>query len=299
MKLRLCLLLLAFGCQTEETPDIPEPQQPTTGGRIVALGDVHGDLGAARKALRLAGAIDRDDQWIGGDLRVVQVGDQLDRGDEERAILDLFERLRADARLAGGEFHPMLGNHETMNVELDLRYVTVGGYADFRDVEHEVDDELGEFPEAERGRVAAFRPGGVYARLLSEHSVVLTLDDTVFVHGGVLPWHVDYGVPRLNREVSDWMRGEGEEPSDIIGGDGPLWVRDYSDDDIDPDCAALETVLEAMGAKRMVVAHSVQDAINGACDDRVWRVDVGLADYYGGDRQVLEIMGDVVSVITP
>jgi hypothetical protein len=288
------LLVFVLACNAGEDAPIVD----TSSRRVVALGDVHGDLGAARRALRLAGAIDRDDRWIGGDLRVVQVGDQLDRGDEEQAILDLFERLRAEAALQGGAFHPMLGNHETMNVELDLRYVTPGGFADFDDVDLDVDDELAAYPEAERGRVAAFRPGGTYARLLSDHAVVLTLDDTVFVHGGVLPWHVDYGIRAINREVSAWMLGDAAEPSDVLGGDGPLWVRDYSDDDAEPDCASLGTVLEAMGAARMVVAHTVQDAINGACDGRVWRVDVGLADYYGGEPAVLEIVGDQVSVIT-
>ena len=34
----------------------------------MAIGDLHGDLSAARTALRLAGAIDSTDTWIGGDL---------------------------------------------------------------------------------------------------------------------------------------------------------------------------------------------------------------------------------------
>src|SRR5690606_24896416 len=61
-------------------------------GRLIAIGDVHGDLVATRTALRLGGAIDEANRWIGGDLRVVQTGDQLDRGDHEREILDLFEQ---------------------------------------------------------------------------------------------------------------------------------------------------------------------------------------------------------------
>jgi len=93
---------------------------------IVAIGDVHGDLDATRSALRLAGAIDAEDRWIGGQLVVVQTGDQLDRGDEERAILDLFDRLRSQAAAAGGAFHALLGNHELMNAKGDLRYVTDG-----------------------------------------------------------------------------------------------------------------------------------------------------------------------------
>ncbi|MCA9658976.1 MAG: calcineurin, partial [Myxococcales bacterium] len=66
----------------EASPDAPPTKVPGA-KRIVALGDVHGDLEATRHALRIAGAIDGDDRWIGGDLVVVQTGDQLDRGDDE------------------------------------------------------------------------------------------------------------------------------------------------------------------------------------------------------------------------
>ena len=61
--------------------------------RLVAIGDIHGDLTALRGALRLAGAIDTDDKWIGKDLTVVQTGDQVDRGDQDREVLDLLEKL--------------------------------------------------------------------------------------------------------------------------------------------------------------------------------------------------------------
>ena len=61
------------------------------------------------------------------------VGDQLDRGDGERAILDPFEELADQAHAAGGGFHALLGNHEVMNVEEDFRYVT-DGMTEFADV---------------------------------------------------------------------------------------------------------------------------------------------------------------------
>src|SRR2546426_10315206 len=70
--------------------------------RAVAIGDLHGDIAGARAALRAAGAIDAADQWLGGDLTVVQLGDILDRGDDEAKIIDLLERLDRDARAAGG-----------------------------------------------------------------------------------------------------------------------------------------------------------------------------------------------------
>ncbi len=62
---------------------VPPPTTVSAPGRIVAIGDVHGDLQAARGALMLAGAMDDNDNWIGGDLVVVQVGDQPDRGEGE------------------------------------------------------------------------------------------------------------------------------------------------------------------------------------------------------------------------
>jgi hypothetical protein len=125
--------------------------------RIVAIGDVHGDIEATRRALRLAGAIDENDRWIGGKLVVVQTGDQLDRGDNEQAILDLFTRLVEEAAQAGGAFHVLNGNHELMNAKLDLRYVTKGGFEDFRDAVTvaEVDSLLAQYKGEERARVAA------------------------------------------------------------------------------------------------------------------------------------------------
>jgi len=48
------------------------------------------------------------------------------------------------------------------------------------------------------------------------------------------------------------------------------------------------------GASRMVVGHTIQEAgINSACDDRVFRIDVGLSRGCGnGEPQVLEIVDD-------
>lgn len=267
---------------------------------MVTFGDVHGDAGAARGALKLAGVLDDADTWIGGTTQVVQVGDQLDRGDDEREILDLFEDLQTQAAAAGGAFHPLLGNHEVMNVELDLRYVTDGGFADFADVPYDRTDALVMgYPEEQRGRVSAFRPGGMYAVQLADHKVILQLGGTIFVHGGVLPEHVDFGIDRINEETGAWMLGHGA-PSDPMGsGDAPIWSRHYSDDPDDSDCALLDEVLTATGADRMVVAHTVQeDGINPACSDQVWRVDVGMAAYYGGTPEVLEIIDGELNIIS-
>ena len=48
--------------------------------RIVAIGDIHGDFDALLVALYKAEVIDLNGHWIGGDTKVIQVGDLLDKG---------------------------------------------------------------------------------------------------------------------------------------------------------------------------------------------------------------------------
>ncbi len=255
--------------------------------RVIAVGDVHGDLAAARRALRLARVVDEDDQWVGGATWVVQVGDQLDRGDDEQAILDWFERLEGEAVQAGGRFVWLLGNHEVMNAAGDLRYVTPGGFRDFEDVAGLPLDRHADVPAAARARVAAFAPGGPYAKILAGQHMVAAVGDTVFVHGGILPG-VAARLDETDHGARCWLAGQGAPPAAIEDPGGPLWDRSFAGDDV--DCGRLGQVLTELGAKRLVIAHTPQPAgVSSACDERVWRVDVGLARHYGGPTQVLEL----------
>jgi hypothetical protein len=296
--LTLTALLVALGhCACDDsalvTPD-------GTAGRIVAVGDLHGDLSAARRALTLAGAIDEDDHWVGGELVLVQLGDILDRGDEEQAIIDLLCALAAEAEEAGGAVHVLNGNHELMNVALDLRYVTPGGFADFADAVTVADPDslLASFPAEQRARVAAFRPGGPYARILAQWSITRIVGDNLFVHGGVTPQHIDYGLERLNAEVRAWLLGEGPAPEGILRGDSPVWDRHYSSGVGDGDCDTLAMVLDRLGVKRMVVGHTVQPGgITSYCARGVWCIDSGMSAHYGGEIQVLELKGDTIRVL--
>jgi hypothetical protein len=237
--------------------------------RLVAIGDLHGDLEAARAAFRAAGAIDASDKWIGGDLVVVQTGDVLDRGDGEVAILDLIDKLARDAKAAGGAVVPLLGNHELMNAAGDFRYVTPGGQRDF-----------------DGDRAHELAPGGVWGKRLAAHDVVAIVGDTVFSHAGVLgPWATK--VPETNLAARCWLDGQGPAPAVADAQDGPLWTRTLASDHV--DCAALHAALDALGAKRMVIAHTVQPHINAACDGALWRIDVGMTKMFGGPIEVLEV----------
>jgi Calcineurin-like phosphoesterase len=268
--------------------------------RIVAVGDLHGDLRATRRALKLAGAIDDEGHWIGGKLVLVQTGDQLDRGDDEQAILDLFVRLADEAARAGGAVHVLNGNHEVMNAAFDFRYTTPGGYRDFEDAVPvtEPDSLLRTFDPSQRARVAAFRPGGPYARVLAKWNTIVIIGPNVFAHGGILPEYVDYGIERLNAEVRAWLAGDGPYPATIESRRSPVWSRLYSSDTTGAACDTLTEVLDRLSVKRMIVGHTIQEyGITSHCDGKVWCIDAGMAAAYGSNTpQVLEIMGDSIRV---
>lgn len=263
----------ADGCAIEVGPAVRSA--PT---RLVAIGDVHGDLDATRAVLRLAGAIDDADHWVGDELAVIQLGDVLDRGDGEQAIVDLFELLEREAAAAGGSFTWLLGNHELMNAAGDFRYVTPGGWRDFED------------------REAVMAPGGSYARIFAGQDVVAVIGDSVFSHAGVLPtWTGD--LVAANRAARCWLDGVGREPEVSNDPDGPVWTRAWGGDEV--DCERLREVLGALGAVRMVVAHTPQlGGITSACDGQLWRIDTGMSSYYGGPIQALEISASGAKVLS-
>ncbi|MEM1028954.1 MAG: metallophosphoesterase [Myxococcota bacterium] len=281
------------------SPSPPGPRRATgpwrfeAAERVVALGDVHGDLAATRAALRLAGLIgDGDDTWTGGRTVLVQTGDMLDRGDDEQAIVDLLLALQRQAANVGGRVHLLQGNHELMNVAGDFRYVTPGGFADFDGVPLAPQDRARAkgYAGTARARAAAFLPGGPYARKLAPHPVAIVVGRSVFAHGGVLPKHVRYGLARMNAEVTAWLLGEGRVGLQVVQTpDSPVWSRHFSDRPDPEDCQRLQRALVALDADRMVVGHTVQPTITAACGERVWRVDVGMARHYGGQPEVLEI----------
>jgi len=265
------------------------PLRLPTPRRLVAIGDLHGDLAAARAALRTAGAIDEQDRWIGGELVVVQTGDVLDRGDDEQAILDLIARLEPEARAAGGAVVELLGNHELMNAAGDFRYVTPAGFHDFDGAAGPAAAIAASAPEPQRSRWAALGPGGSYARRLAQHAVVAIVGDTVFSHAGVLGSWAGR-VDEVNQAARCWLDGQASElPPALTSDDSPVWTRAAGTPSA--DCAAVMTALEALGVKRMVVGHTVQDhGITAACGDALWRIDVGLATHYGGPIEVLELV---------
>ena len=284
----------------------PQPE------RLIVVGDIHGDEGAFLGCLKIAGLVDDDGNWIGGETHFVQLGDILDRGDGEKAVLDHILRLQPQAAQAGGRIDVVLGNHEVMNAELDFRYVTPGAWetwgmpedAKLRSHVERHMEVLG-YPDFMMERIAAFKAGGEVTRQMADMPVAMVVGDTLLAHGGIRMEHLEFGLEELNTQTKEWLLNERLAKPAILGsGSSPVWTRIFSAPS--PQEAALEEmceVLKRLGAKRMVVGHTPQlTGINCATlgGYEVWRTDTGMSSgMMCGPVECLEVLKDgTVNILT-
>jgi hypothetical protein len=204
----------------------PSVAPAASSDRIVAVGDVHGDLDAFRAILREAGILSEKGHWDGGRTTFVQLGDFTDRGPKVRGVMDLLGELEERAPASGGRVVVLLGNHEMLNLLGDLRYVASEDYAAFVDGSSErrrrdayrayagtlrrrgrqpqtEDEWKEEHPPGFVEHRQAFDRRGVYGRWLREKPVVFERDGSLFVHAGISPVvaAISGSLDEINRRV--------------------------------------------------------------------------------------------------
>lgn len=303
-------------------------------GRIVAVGDLHGNYSGFHRILLKAGLIDRRDRWIAEDTHLVQLGDILGRGGEPGKIFRLLKRLEQEAPAFGSKVHVLLGNHEAMSMSGMLVYNTL---EEFRDLAEE--DLLepfldGSAPEDRRpGRAGVdarvgrrlelagcreFRdslaPEGRVGHWLALHDTAVSINGCLFVHGGLNRRYGLMPLDRLNESVRRGFFSAREDGPDsgadwsAVGGeimlrkDGPQWNRELT---LRPDSdkqRMLEEVLEYHACARMVVGHTPTSCVDPEKAGRIlplyggrlYCVDTGIGKAYGGKLSSLRIEGGEV-----
>ncbi|MFI4933960.1 MAG: metallophosphoesterase [Caulobacterales bacterium] len=261
--------------------------------RVVVMGDLHGDFGKFHEQLSEAGLIDAHDNWSGGSTHLVQVGDVPDRAPDTRKIVDLLIKLEPQARRAGGYVHALIGNHEAMNMEGDLRYTTPGEFAAFATHDSAAirDDYYGRvvaylkahppasgpppvFDAAYRAQFdtdhplgwvehqAAWSTEGAYGRWVLTHSAIIRIDDTLYLHGGLGPAFAGFGMDVMNKAVIAALKHQPEAPGgphDILWNDeGPLWYRGMAQHDEAAESANVAALLAHFGVRHIVIGHTKQ-----------------------------------------
>ncbi|KAI9293520.1 Metallo-dependent phosphatase [Neoconidiobolus thromboides FSU 785] len=261
--------------------------------RVVAVGDLHGDYENMLKVLKMTKIINEENKWIGGNsTTLIQTGDVTDRGPNAKKIYNYFMELRQDAASKSGLFIPLLGNHETMNLSENYKDVSEEDIANFG---------------SEKKRKEEFSKSGVIGQYLRNLNVTAKVHDTIFCHGGVnLDWSKKK-VEGLNKESHEYLLLDSASQLSKRSiftqkGDGPLWYRGYAKDDEDEVCSKLTKALDNLGAKRMVMGHTIQkdNKITTRCNNRAILIDVAISSYYdGGHLAALEFTDSYTRAVYP
>jgi hypothetical protein len=188
--------------------------------RVVAIADVHGAYEAMVETLTAVGILDENLAWAGGSTRLVIVGDLVDRGPRSRDVMDLLMRIEDEAVAAGGYVHVLYGNHESMNMIGDMRYVSKEEYAAFAadETQEQRDRWFDPWTERDGGKKKdsrerydnafppgffalreAFGPEGKYGKWLLDKAVIAVINGTAFVHGGLPPLVGEIGLDGVNQ----------------------------------------------------------------------------------------------------
>ncbi len=236
--------------------NFPAQAQGGQADRIVVIGDLHGDYSAYRDIVSAAGVSDREGHWTGGRTTLIQMGDMTDRGPSSLAIIRDLRALARQAQRRGGQVIVLVGNHEAMNVIGDLRYVSEGEYAAFRDGNSQSRREqvylanravieafystteppldaaqaraawLASYPLGMVEHRLAWHPEGEIGSWVRQLPAAVLIDGTLFVHGGLSAEYAVHTLDEINRMVGDALSLAESSPSSILEDPlGPLWYR--------------------------------------------------------------------------
>jgi hypothetical protein len=269
--------------------------------KLYAIGDIHGDFKAFVLVLKKAGLIDNNYHWIGGDAHVVQVGDILDRKirdteysdeDSEFKLISLILTLQLESYVQGGGFHPIIGNHELMNILGIFDYVSPMGLKHFKN-----SDPAKNITE----RRNYFKVGGDFCKYMAcGWNPVVKIGDYMFCHGGInMNIANKYSIEDINYVMRDTLYGNTKHLNTkyfnelFLDPNSILWNRTYSVD-LYPnkqhyENEILKKILKKYKSKYLVLGHTPQNnGINVRFNGKVFCVDTGMSEAFGKKKNKLE-----------
>jgi calcineurin-like phosphoesterase family protein len=245
---------------------------------LIAISDVHGQFSKYADILQANGVIDKDLNWKFGKGHLVYLGDAFDRGDRVTELLWHLFTLEKQAEKAGGMVHIILGNHDDMALSGDQRYMN----EKYRKVEELTKTNYSDLYSA----------NSVLGKWLRSKPVMITIDDVLFVHGGISNEMVRMKLPvkQVNKLFSGKILGKAIAPDNknekvelLAGDNGPLWYRGYFEDSTFSE-NRLDSILTFYDSKHIVVGHTTFKNIKGLYNNKIIGIDAGIG--YGQPGEV-------------
>ena len=254
--------------------------------KVIAIGDIHGDLNAFKSSLKKAKLINLQDRWIGGDTHVVQVGDILDRKtrsddfsdeDSEFIIISFILKLQIEAYLNGGGYHPVIGNHEIMNVLGIFVYVSYMGMRHFQSI---------------NGRRDYFKQGSDFCKYLScAWNPVIKINNCLFCHGGISRVIANrFTIKEINEIMRSRLYSNNYNLYDynfqnlFVTENSILWNRNYSNNEPENPkiLDEIKYVLNKYDCKYMIIGHTpYTEGVKIKYNGHIICIDTAMSEAFG------------------
>jgi hypothetical protein len=237
--------------------------------KIGAVSDIHGQYDTFIKLLKNNGVIDKQGKWSFGNGHFVVAGDMFDRGPQVTEVLWFLYDLEQQAEEKGGKLHVLLGNHDVMVLNGNLRSV------------HPKYTEIAKILETPFNTL--FNKGTVLGDWLRTRPVLIKLNGILFTHGGLHPDLVKKGLSmeEINSEfkqqlvASELVEKRNELGDFLHRAHGPVYYRGYFQGELATD-GQIDELLKHFKISNIVVGHTTHKQIEMHYDGRVIVIDANM-----------------------
>ncbi len=252
---------------------------------IAVVSDVHGQHDLFMTLLKNNGVIDNNNHWTFGNGRFVITGDIFDRGPKVMETLWFLYHLEQEAAETGGQVLYILGNHEEMVLNGDLRYLNPKYF------------KVAELFETSYPEL--FSKNSLLGQWLRSKPVVIKVNDSIFLHGGVHPELAENKVSlqTINYEFKNAMnkRNNKEELSKEelywLKPHGPIWYRGYFRNLTEGYEKQVDKLLDFYIINQIGVGHTSVEKIESHFNGKIFAVDASMKNGLYGELLFIEDSG--------
>lgn len=248
--------------------------------KIAVISDLHGQYDLTIKILKNNLIIDEKLNWIFGKGHLVIVGDIFDRGPKTTELLWLVYNLEKEAEHNGGKVHFILGNHEYMVMQNDLRYINK---------KYWLTSKLLNTPYNE-----LYGTETLLGRWLRSKSTILKIDDHLFLHAGISEAFISNGfdLEVTNQQMRQSLFDNDNDPQwhklydQYFDNNSPIWYRGYFSADFKK--SDINKLLRKLNVKHVIVGHTSQKQIESLFHNKILAVDSSIKNGLYGEMLFIE-----------
>ena len=249
--------------------------------KLLVFSDIEGEFCSFIDLLKKCNVITKRGNWKFGRGHIVFCGDIFDRGSEVSPLLWFLYKLEKQAQTKGGYVHVILGNHDIMNLNGNIRYIHKKYHQSAKVLNmnyktfYDENTELGKW--------------------LRSKNIIEKIGDKLFVHAGLSKGILDKDM-NLN-EINSLCRSYYDHPYPynsipdslrvFFNSKGLFWYRGWMKDS-DETKSEVDRALDFYDCKHIFIGHSIVDEICKLFDGKVFAVDV---NHHKGVHEALLIKG--------